>query len=222
MFFLLKLRCLRDCFVFWYLYYIIKKWLACVLHTSVCGVPYALFERCIASWHLFHLDQYVWCFIRWFVANDFFFFLFSSFLYSPLKIRVGHSNFHNCLLIYWYFSFDPYFFIYIFCSWPICQFFFFNLIIGSIIIICYFFKFKPHSFDFFCFRLFYEFEFSFLFPSSIQNSKQSSHLLFLFQNRSSFSLLLFFFILLYNWFFFWYSYLLMYYLKRNNGKKYWS
>jgi hypothetical protein len=96
------------------------------------------------------------------------------------------------------------------------------LIIGSIIIICYFFKFKPHSFDFFCFRLFYEFEFSFLFPSSIQNSKQSSHLLFLFQNRSSFSLLLFFFILLYNWFFFWYSYLLMYYLKRNNGKKYWS
>ena len=126
------------------------------------------------------------------------FFFSPLFSILPLKFALAIQTF---IIVFSFIDISVLILIFLFIFFvlgPFVKFFFFNLIIGSIIIICYFFKFKPHSFDFFCFRLFYEFEFSFLFPSSIQNSKQSSHLLFLFQNRSSFSLLLFFFILLYN------------------------
>jgi hypothetical protein len=109
-------------------------------------------------------------------------FLFSSFLYLPLKIHDVRSKFQSYHFIYNYLNFYSYFFICNFHSWPFYQilFCFFGLWVHN----CDLLFFKKLVLilliSIFCFGLSCEFNFSFQFHHSIQNSKLYSNLCFYF------------------------------------------
>jgi hypothetical protein len=115
-----------------------------------------------SSWRLFpHETAHGICCRA--VCNAFF---SPSFLSPPLENFTSHLKFQSFSLIYWYFSFDPYFFFLIFIPYPFIKFWFvFNFILQFKFLICYFFSIWSSFFWFFCTFSKLIFLFNFTLPS---------------------------------------------------------
>jgi hypothetical protein len=106
---------------------------------------------------LFYMGWYVQCFRQLHVANDLFFFFFSSFVSPFLKFAFVIQNFRVVISFTDILTLVLNFFLFLALLSNL------NFIIGSIIVICYFFfKSNPHFFIMiFCFGFFCESDFDF-------------------------------------------------------------